>query len=183
MTDDLRKRLIQLALFILAILVVLVISRVRHLSLKEDFGLVWPSWGQAFFWLTLWVIWVAASEWLSIRLGFPRPQRWEFKSMTWVVLSIIGLVILAPVAEELIFRGLLFNRLRTNLGLIGAILISAGPFAVLHVQYGWKQMAMIFLDGVILGLAYYFSGSLGLAILMHGIGNLYAVYQRLPLRL
>lgn len=54
-----------------------------------------------------------------------------FKHMT-SPLSIIGIVIVAPIAEELIFRGILFNFLRKRMKLPYAIIISSIAFGILH---------------------------------------------------
>jgi membrane protease YdiL (CAAX protease family) len=181
MNAELKRTLLQLAFPTAAILVGLAIARYRDYSLTQDLRLVLPSWQQAVLWLVGWVLWIAASELLSRRLGFPQPPRWEVQEPQILALRVFTLVIMAPIAEEFIFRGLLVHRLsETRLGPIGAILIAAGVFAVIHLQYRSEQLVLIFLDGVVLGLALYSSGSLVLPIMMHVIGNLYAVYQRLP---
>jgi membrane protease YdiL (CAAX protease family) len=181
MSAELRKSLIQLAFPTVAIIVGLAVARFRDISLSGDLLLVAPSWSQALFWLAIWILWIAASELVSRRLGLPQPSTWETHEPGVIVLRIFTLVIMAPIAEEFVFRGLLFQRIAsTGLGIVGAILITAGVFAVLHVQYRRDQAALIFLDGLVFGVALYTSSSLVMPMLMHVIGNLYAVYQRLP---
>lgn len=67
-----------------------------------------------------------------------------------------GAVILAPVAEELFFRGLLL-RMLAPYGERKAILISALSFALLHGNF--FQMPYAFTAGLLLALAAYFGGS------------------------
>jgi membrane protease YdiL (CAAX protease family) len=183
MSADLRSILINLAYPIATIVIVWVVTRIRGLSWVPDLLLIWPSWRVAAIWLIGWFLWIVVSEFISDKLGLPRPPTWESRSAVALAVHSVTLVIISPIADELVFRGILFQRLTdSKVGPIGATIISAGLFALLHFQYGWKQDILIFLDGVIYAVAFYFSESLLLTIMMHSIGNLYAVYQRLPSR-
>lgn len=51
-----------------------------------------------------------------------------------VVLVVLAAVVLAPIGEEVIFRGILFQALRRRVGLWPAATISAAVFAVVHVE-------------------------------------------------
>ena len=63
---------------------------------------------------------------------------------------ILSTVIMAPLVEELIFRGLMLSRLRKAMSDWGAILLSALIFGVAHGQILW--MVYTFVLGVIFGL-------------------------------
>jgi membrane protease YdiL (CAAX protease family) len=184
MSAGLRKALTQIAFPGVTILLVSVISAVDQLSPAEDLRLVWPSSRQTAIWLPLWFLWMAATEWLSARLGLPRSQRWESAERAVVAVRTVNLGVIAPIAEELMFRGLLFERF-TEIGLRppSLVTVSAAAFAIVHIQYGPKQGALIFLDGIMFGSARLTSGSVVLPMFMHVIGNLVAIYQRLPARL
>ncbi|HEU5303211.1 MAG TPA: CPBP family intramembrane glutamic endopeptidase, partial [Gemmatimonadales bacterium] len=67
----------------------------------------------------------------------------------------------------------------TRLGPAGAILIPAAIFALVHVQYSMPEKMLIAVDGVFFGLARYRTGSVLMPILLHSLGNAYAVAQRL----
>jgi uncharacterized protein len=111
----------------------------------------------------------------------PPPEPWGDR-YTGILLGLrlLGLVILAPVAEELIFRGVLFARISvTRLGPAGAIVLPAILFALLHVQYTAIEGAFIAVDGLFFGLARYRTGSLLLPMLLHASGNAFAAAQRL----
>lgn len=73
----------------------------------------------------------------------------------------IGIVILAPISEELMFRGLLFWRIKNSkLKTIGAIIIPAILFSAIHIQYSeLLTLGIIFIDGLFYGLARHFSKS------------------------
>ena len=48
--------------------------------------------------------------------------------------SAIATIIFAPIMEELIFRGVLFNRLKIRIGIIPAMIISSFIFAMMQLQ-------------------------------------------------
>ncbi|MGV3523007.1 MAG: CPBP family intramembrane glutamic endopeptidase [Candidatus Sericytochromatia bacterium] len=83
----------------------------------------------------------------------------------------IAVVVLAPVIEEILFRGLLLHRLAVKWGLRDAIWISALIFGLLH---GFAPG--IFLLGLTLTLVYLKTGgSLYTTILLHALHNFLSV--------
>jgi membrane protease YdiL (CAAX protease family) len=83
------------------------------------------------------------------------------------------LCLLAPVAEELLFRGLLFDALRgTQLGAMGAATLTSLAWALLHVDHSWFSRAHLFLAGLVLSWLVVRTGRLGLAIWCHVLFNL-----------
>ena len=60
-----------------------------------------------------------------------------------VILDAIGAIILAPIIEELVFRGVLFNRLKIRTGIIPAMIISSFIFAIGH-EFGGMTSAFLF---------------------------------------
>jgi hypothetical protein len=85
--------------------------------------------------------------------------------------AITSAVILAPIAEELLFRGLLLPALSRWSGSqwIG-ILASGLMFGLIHMPL-YQNVASLMLFGVVLGYIYVKSGSLTLAILVHAVFN------------
>ncbi len=92
-------------------------------------------------------------------------------------------VILAPVIEEIVFRGFLFQGLRKKMGNLLAGAISTLMFAVVHFQYDIWGMISVAIMGA--GAAYLTlrTGSIKSAIMYHALINLlvyvsiYFVYQ------
>lgn len=83
------------------------------------------------------------------------------------MLVMAGLV--APVVEEIVFRGLLYGWLRPRLGAAIGIAASALLFAVAHgVLHLVPALAV---QGMLLAFLYERSGSLGPAMVMHGVFN------------
>lgn len=84
------------------------------------------------------------------------------------VLFLFG-VIMAPCAEELYFRGLLFTVLRQNLGLGGGIVISGMVFGLLH--FDLPRLLPLMIGGMALAILYHKSKSLYAPMIAHGVWN------------
>ncbi len=85
-------------------------------------------------------------------------------------------VILAPLWEELTFRGFLLSALaNTRLGFWGAALVSNALWSALHANYSWAGLASVFVAGLILSWLVWRTGSIKPAIMTHAIGNLAAL--------
>lgn len=90
-----------------------------------------------------------------------------------VILVVIRTVILAPMVEELIFRGLIYNRIRGCLGFWPAALISAAIFGIYHLNLA--QGIYAFLFGLLFCLVYKRFENLWACIFMHAAANLLSV--------
>ncbi len=90
-------------------------------------------------------------------------------------------IIIAPLVEEIFFRGFLYTGLREKYGWMTAALISAGLFAVVHLQP--ITIPPIFLMGLIFAYLYQRTESIWPAVIMHfatntlGLAAAYAVSQ------
>ena len=96
---------------------------------------------------------------------------------------VVGAAVVAPVVEEIFFRGFLFAGLRQRYRWQVAAVVSAGLFAVIHLQP--LAVLPILLLGLIFAFLYQWSGSIWPAILMHVSTNTLAVaaaYARLWLQ-
>lgn len=89
-------------------------------------------------------------------------------------LFIIPAALLAPVGEELLFRGVLLPWLTGWMGRVAALVLSAGLFASLHLFYG-VFTGWIFFLGLMLGWARLTSGQLRPSILLHATVNSFAL--------
>ena len=90
------------------------------------------------------------------------------------VLAFISLVIVAPFAEEVLFRGYLFGKLQKYTSVWLSILITSLLFAVVHFQ--WNVGIDVFVLSIVLCLLRIVSGSLWPAILLHMVKNGVAFY-------
>jgi len=89
--------------------------------------------------------------------------------------AIATTVIVAPILEELIFRGYILGSIRIKMGTMSAIVLSATMFGLIHIIP--QQVVNGFVMGLILGYVYVRSGSLVVVILMHAFNNAIAYIQ------
>ncbi len=80
-----------------------------------------------------------------------------------------SVVIVGPIVEEILFRGLIYGALEKRLRVFGAIVISSFLFALVHLQVVY--FIPIFCLGLVLGWARWKANSLGLPILIHVLNN------------
>jgi membrane protease YdiL (CAAX protease family) len=86
------------------------------------------------------------------------------------ILEILTTAFLAPVVEELLFRGVLLNRWSMKWGIRMGVLSSSIAFAIIHSEFFRP-----FIVGVCLSLLYIKTRSLPAPILVHGLNNACAV--------
>ena len=134
---------------LLAILAVLAIGT----SGEWMIGLVAESFGLASHW----------TEWFDPDLVWGGPEA--------LTITLIEFVVIAPVVEEAVFRGLLFGTLRGRLGWEVAAAISGGLFAAAH-GYGVIGFTSVFLSGFIWAWIYERTGSLVPGMVAHALNNL-----------
>jgi hypothetical protein len=81
----------------------------------------------------------------------------------------ITALVLAPLFEETLFRGVLLPVLAQRWGGLWAVLISALVFSVAHLSVG--ELPPLFVLGLGLGWLRLQSGRLGASVLMHSLWN------------
>ena len=92
------------------------------------------------------------------------------RERSWLMPPI--LCILAPVAEELLFRGFLFPALaKSRLGFAGAAIIVSAAWTSLHVDRTNLALAQLFAAGLLLTWMLVRTGSLRVPILCHVLFN------------
>ncbi len=85
------------------------------------------------------------------------------------LLAFLSVVILGPVVEEILVRGLLYGALERRLPTGGTIIVTSLVFALYHFQMVF--FIPLFGVGVLLGWARAKTGSIGLPILIHVLNN------------
>jgi membrane protease YdiL (CAAX protease family) len=96
-----------------------------------------------------------------------------FEPLLW-----LGFVFAAPIMEEAFFRGFLFKGIEySRLGPIGAIIVAALGWSLLHTQYELFYIAVTFGGGLVLGWARFSTQSVYVPIVMHVLWNFVATAQ------
>lgn len=95
---------------------------------------------------------------------------------TWygALIMLIGVGVLAPIAEELFFRGLIYNWCRQRWNLWVSALFSSAWFAIGHIDSIGVAVSS-FIMGIVLAWAYEKTQSLWLTITIHIVTNSTAV--------
>jgi membrane protease YdiL (CAAX protease family) len=118
--------------------------------------------------------------WLSGRDLVPAFQIEAWRSAAdagWLTAMIVAIVVVAPIGEEVAFRGFLFRGLARPGWEMYAIAAIALVWALLHIQYDWLGMAQIFVAGLVLGWFRWVTGSTLLTIGMHMLINMQSMFE------
>lgn len=156
--------------FVLAIMVVLVRIRTGEPFLTA-ISWKWPT-GRGVSFLLLGVLIAFVIEGLSHFLPIPKSlpiDKFFNTPANAYLMSFFG-ILLAPLLEEMFFRGLLYPLLRRLLGVLVALLATAAVFAAIHgAQLGnaWAPIFSIFLVGVVLTAVRQWTGSVAASFLTH----------------
>jgi membrane protease YdiL (CAAX protease family) len=110
-------------------------------------------------------------------------QTHAFKPLELLVVYLPPLVIaacvLAPLGEELFFRGFMYASLRGRLPAFWAALVTAGLFGAVHPLFGataWNLVPILAMAGFAMCLLYERTGSLWPAIGFHALMNIGVLY-------
>lgn len=120
---------------------------------------------------------LALGAWATVLARFEAPVADPFSPLLRAggpaaAAFVFAVVVVAPWAEEMIFRGLLFGLARERLGRRGAVVATAVLFGLVHG--GWRIPGMV-LMGLALGYARARTRSLAAPITMHMLNNAAAV--------
>lgn len=99
----------------------------------------------------------------------------EIDSSVLILDSIVA-IIFAPLIEELVFRGILFNRLKIKTGIIPAMIISSFIFAIGH-DFGGITSAFIF--GICMCILYLKTDNILVPMSIHFLNNVLATISSL----
>ena len=164
--------------------VVALAIRLARCRFADYLALVWPS--RTYLWIGLACLVVLLplgdlSSWLTGRAVVPPFVMDAYRSARdsgTVWLFAIALVVAAPLAEEIVFRGFMFRGLAASrVGVAGAIVIPSAIWSAMHVQYETFFIVQIFLLGIVFAWLRWRSGSLWLTITLHAIVNFTSLLQ------
>lgn len=180
-TKNITFNLILLAVSDLAfLLVIAVFLAIREHKLFRALALNLPERSKywlylipAFFgYLITTVIVMMATSWLFPQIDLEQTQSIVFKDakgLSEIVISAVALLIIAPVAEEMVFRGFIFKGIRNSSGFIVAAILSSVIFGLAH---GQVNVAIdTFCLGIFLCYLYEKTGSIWPSIALHIIKN------------
>lgn len=167
---------------ILCTALILLLARVRRgIGVREYLGLQALPWRTLLAWLGIGIAVALASDLIMLLTGREVVREFMieiYRTATNLPLLWIALVVAAPLFEEFLFRGFLFRGwLNTRLGATGTILLTSALWTAIHLQYDMVDLSVVFVYGILLGLARYRTGSLIAPLVIHGAINLAAIVQ------
>lgn len=92
----------------------------------------------------------------------------DSNSLYSIIINGIAASFIAPIVEELIFRGIILNRLKIKIGVKKAIIVSSILFGMIHYELGILS-AIIF--GICMSLIYLKTRNIFVTIAIHIINN------------
>jgi HAD superfamily hydrolase (TIGR01509 family) len=153
----------------------------KGLSPSEYLGFKPVRLRQVARWCLVLLGFVVVSDLITILLGKPVVPEFMhqiYETAVFLPLLWIALIVAAPIGEEIIFRGFMFQGLaRSRIGVAGAILIPSVIWAALHMQYDFYGISQIFVAGLLLGYARWKTGSVHTCIILHALMNLIATLE------
>ncbi|GJG89783.1 hypothetical protein tb265_49640 [Gemmatimonadetes bacterium T265] len=160
-----------------AIGVALGVARRRGMSVRDDVGVRPPPLGSAALWVAAYVVWMLGTDRVLHWRGPWDFSQWARTPLPVAVLRVLAVGVLGPVAEELIFRGVAYDRLlRAGVPVAAAVVLLAAVWSLLHVGFSAAVVGVVFVAGVLLGAARRQTGSVLVPIAMHVVWNCYAVW-------
>jgi membrane protease YdiL (CAAX protease family) len=115
---------------------------------------------------------VASAFWSGAFPGWV--PSWRAQSPWTLIAFTIVVVILAPLAEELFFRGWLWTGLRRHWSVLPTALVSCSLWLVVHMERGLLVLIALLPMAVMLGFTRHFCG-VRAAIALHAVYNLVGV--------
>jgi uncharacterized protein len=101
-----------------------------------------------------------------------------YRSAWFPPFMFVAIAILAPVTEELAFRGFLFSALQSRgIRTRWVILITSLAFAAVHLQYDLHDMTLVLVMGVLFGMARARFNSVLPSMIMHMAANTVAFIE------
>ncbi|MBV6458586.1 MAG: hypothetical protein HONBIEJF_01718 [Fimbriimonadaceae bacterium] len=143
---------------------------------KRDRKLQLAGWGFAGLWANLPIILVAFLITFVLRDVLPTPSHpaaetlMQDQSLPTLIGIFLAASVMAPIVEEVIFRGLILGACLRVMPPTAAILLNGFAFAAIHPQ-GLAGIPPLMALGVMLALITYQTGSLIPAMVMHAVNN------------
>lgn len=97
-----------------------------------------------------------------------------FSKSIYTIMDVVLMLLLAPICEELLMRGLLFRSLRNVYSILFAAVVSSFVFACIHGSF--VHIFTGFLFGLFQAYLYQWTGRLFICILIHSVYNLLSMY-------
>jgi len=115
---------------------------------------------------------MAAFSWLGAEPLGKLPRVLMMPSGTGqAVFHVVLIAVLAPIGEELFFRGWLWTALRRSWGPAATLICTSLPWLLMHFADGtWRALVLV-PAAILLGLARHYGGSVRASLILHLVNN------------
>ena len=184
MSPEIKSALIRVAPFLIIPLAMYTAIRRKRFT-GNDIGLNAPLTYSGFFvWWFGFLLFMLLTEVIFFYQGILEVSHWHH-DVSSSAIRITGMIILAPVAEELFFRGLILHKLiHWKINKHVAVLLQAVAFVLLH-SFTYQNtlssnigIAQGFVDACLFAYARFSTKSICTSIAMHATGNTIAVIEQ-----
>ena len=181
--SDLLKILLRTLPFLIIIIALMIRVKKGKIS-KDELGLRTPDTKlKAFIWWASFLVFCVATELTLYHFKLLEVKTHEFKILTSSV-RILGMVLLAPIAEELLYRGLFLSKLMSfkvnkhlSIFLLSILFVVVHSFAFENTLMSKIGIVQAFLDSTLFAYARLKTKSIYTPIIMHMTGNLIATFE------
>jgi membrane protease YdiL (CAAX protease family) len=153
----------------------------KNISVKNYIGFKEPLKREWVQWLLILAAFLFLSDGVSLLLHEPIVPPFmvdAYKTASSLPALLFAIVVVAPIFEEIFFRGFLFQGIRySRLGPMGAIGITSLLWAVIHLQYDIYGITTVFALGLLFGIARLKTDSIHLLMVMHSLTSLVATME------
>ena len=153
----------------------------KNISVKNYIGFKEPLKREWVRWLLILAAFLFLSDGVNLLLHQPIVPPFmvdAYKTASSLPALLLAIVVVAPIFEEIFFRGFLFQGIRySRLGPIGAIGITSLLWAAIHLQYGIYGITTVFALGLLFGIARLKTDSIHLLMVMHSFVGLVATME------
>lgn len=149
---------------------VVLLDRVPRRYWLTAFSAIMGSLGLTMVWISFLLHLAQSNAWLRTQYEtYTTAIQTLIRPNGYIWLEILAVVIMIPIAEELLFRGILQGEIRRVAPAWVAVLLSALAFALFHLMP--FQIAFVILPGLVLALVYELTRNLLIPIFMHMVYN------------
>ena len=184
MNTEITKSIIRVLPFLVALIIILIFIKKGRIDVMK-INLQLPT--KIPLMVGIWVaylLFILGIEYFSFRMGWLTANKWNYGGVSTFI-RLVGAIVLAPVVEEILFRGLILNALlQRRIRFVYAVIIQAIVFVLMHnIQYQndfqtYYTIAYGLMDSSLFAIARKKTESLFTSIGMHMIGNAIAIGER-----
>lgn len=184
MTEEIKSAIFRVLPFAIALLLILILLKKNRITRDSLYIRKPVSMSRFFAWWGGFLLLAMGIEYMLFKSGHLEVSHWEH-AFAPSVIRIFGIVVLAPVAEELLFRGIITNRLQNfNLNLHVVVILQALLFVLMH-SFAYENtvssnigIIQSFFDACLFAYARINTKSIYTCIAMHATGNAIAVIEQ-----